>query len=88
MTWATFLIFLLADAGISRIMWRRAQGSRILSGLSNLYGMLLGGIYIGVVNGEGPVVFSYDYDERFEPQFYMVMAVCVAMIVFHVWHAR
>jgi hypothetical protein len=88
MTWPAFLIFLMADVGISRIVWRRAQGRRLFGVLSNVYGMILGGIYIGVVSGEGPVVFSYGYDERFEQQFYMVMAVCVAMIVFHVWHVR
>lgn len=88
MTWFSLCMLVLVDVGVSRFLWRRSLSSRVVGVLSNLYGMTMSAIYVGVFGGKGVVVFSFDYGAGFAWNFYAVMAVCVGMIIFHVLHVR
>ncbi len=76
---AVFLI--LVDIWGTRFLFKRAWGNWGFSVCSNLYGVMMGTLYLGLVSGKGVIDFSFDYRSvEFERQFYMVVAVSVIMI--------
>ncbi|MCG8291648.1 hypothetical protein [Pseudomonas entomophila] len=85
MTMTGLLFFIGFDVLFTLCFAKLVLRRRVLATLMSFFSIVMMAIYLKLFGGSGWVNYSFDYGDGFERELNVVIAISVAMILFHAW---